>query len=469
MAGPFVSNVQDPEAWEGMPAPTSAGDPDEQMLKAARAGQDQSRAAAAAPQFFPASQRAAAAPVTETDPAKLGLMGLQREMGAGDETMSNAREMKDDPAFIDEQNKKLEIEQSMHDLQSHAQNPEYKVGFGTRLLRGLKGVGEGITTGKGALRGAIDPASVGGKAYGAPNDAYDTAMGKYDQAMATLEEQSGNTAANFKRVQDLRVARDKGLNEGAETYGRTVTGGADLAKLEDPGGKNALAVQTQTRRLNFANSDPILKKPGYTRSRYLATGEIQPAKEPTFEEQEYNRQVSGWKQTNPGQKMTPEIEQQIYSSVRKPGEAGGNDAVGAIVADATGKKQKFINGFDRQPDGSYLKKGAAKYGNRKEDDVLTPDQYAAKVEQFRLDANKELVKHGAEIGADGQVVRKATGPREAIPSAPGAPPAAPRPPMANQPPTPSAAAPAGAADMVKDKKGQWHYRDANKRDLGLVK
>ena len=91
------------------------------------------------------------------------------------------------------------------------------------------------------------------------------------------------------------------------------------------------------------------------------------------------------------------------------------------------------------------------------------------MEQFRLDANKELVKHGAEIGADGQVVRKATGPREGIPSAPGAPPAAPRPPMANQPPTPSAAAPAGAADMVKDKKGQWHYRDANKRDLGLVK
>lgn len=466
MAEPYASNIQDPDAWEGMPAPASAGDPDEQMLKAARAGQDQSRAAATAPQFFPASQRAAAAPVTvtETDPAKLGLMGLQREMGAGDETMSNAREMKDDPDFVDEQNKKLEIEQSMHDLQSHAKDPEYKVGFGTRLLRGLRGVGVGLETGGlgGAIHGAFNPDAIkGGKAYGAPNDAYDTAMGKYTQAMETNEEQAGNTAANFKRVQDLRVARGKGLNEGAETYGRTVTGGADLAKLEDPEGKNALAVQTQTRRLNFANADPILSKPGYTRSRYLATGEVQPAREGTFEEQEYNRQVGQWQRANPNQKMTPEIEQQIYSSVRKPGEAGGNDAVGAIVADATGKKQEFINNYDRQPDGTYLHKGAQKYEPHKEGDILDAATFAGRVDQFRLDANKQLVKHGAQIGADGQVVsRQATGANPAA-NAPAA--------AAKQPPTPTQPPPPAAHDMARTANGEWHYRDQNKRDLGPVK
>ena len=471
MAGPYVSNVQDPEAWEGMPAPASAGDPDEQMRNAARAGQDQDRAREAAPQLFPASQRASGAPVTaqpttETDPAKIGLMGLQRELNAGDETMASAREMQDDPRIEQLQQKRLTDEAN----KPNAESPDYKVGFGTRLLRGLKGAAEGIASGKGALPGVIDPAKVGAKAYGAPNDAYDTAVDKYNQTLATDDEMASNTATNFKRNQDLRVAREKGLNEGATTYGHTVTGGVDLAKLQDPEGKNALAIQTQTRRLNFANSDPILSKPGYTRSRYLATGEIQPAKEPTFEEQEYNRQVSGWNRANPGQKMTPEIEQQIYQSVRKPGEAGGNDAVGAIVADATGKKQEFINNYERQADGSYLRRGAPKYGTRKENDFLTPDQYAAKVEQFRLDANQALVKHGAEIGADGQIVRKSASLREAIPSAPGAPPAAPRPPAGNnQPPTPKEPAPAGTADMARDKKGQWHYRDAQKRDLGLVK
>jgi len=431
MDGPYSSNVQDPAAWEGMPAPSSAGDPDERMLEAARAAAALPRARAAAPQLFPASQRSAPTePATETDPAKLAGLGLQREMGAGNELMANSREMQDDPAFLASQQKTTTDELNRPDVST------YKPGFGTRLLRGLRGAAGGMMEGAGksgilgpaigALGGAINPASTGGKAYGAPTDTYDIAMNKYNQTLAADKEQSENVAANFKRAQDLRVARDKGFNEGGEAFGRTVTGGVDLAKLpgelenqQDPGGKDREAMQTQTRRLNFANADPILSKPGYTRSRYLATGEVQPAREGTFEEQEYNRQVGQWQRANPNQKMTPDVEQSIYQSVRGKSGAGdaGDAAVSAIVADATGKKQEFINNYDHQPDGSYLRKGAAMYemANRKAGDLLTPDQYAAKVDQFRLDANKQLAKHGAQIGADGQVVSR---------QAPGANPAA---------------------------------------------
>jgi hypothetical protein len=37
------------------------------------------------------------------------------------------------------------------------------------------------------------------------------------------------------------------------------------------------------------------------------------------------------------------------------------------------------------------------------------------------------------------------------------------------PPTPTAPAPDGAADMALGSDNQYHYRDANKRDLGVVK
>jgi hypothetical protein len=271
------------------------------------------------------------------------MQSLVREQGAGDKLMSTGNAMVDDPRVTALEQQKLKDEGA-------APNPgDYKPGFGTRLLRGLKGFGLGAAEGGifGAAAGAIDPALVkGGTAYGAPTDAYDVALAKNKQQVASDASQLETASADFKRAQDLRTAQEKAFEEGGQAFGRTVTGAtgqqdantkvaqlpidkekadAELqkAKNEDPATKLNLTQEQVNARTRFADAQRIPQ--GALRTRYILTGEIQPGREATADEIAVNRIAQTFTKEHGTPPKTVADWQGIYAAA-KGGTAANNPA-----------------------------------------------------------------------------------------------------------------------------------------------
>jgi hypothetical protein len=377
----------------------------------------------------------------------LGLEALKRSMALGQQSTDIASQVANDPG---PDLTALEADRTAHAMPTPYRDPQtgkvldsaeqYKPGVGTRILRGIDAVR------KGGVLAAFDPGSVGATPYGAPNQAYQTAEGVRQATLSSDDQQLKERMDAFK---DRTAARSKAgtdLRAGATSYNDAAKNAAELqnadtrqteadqkakdAKDNSPEGAAALSQAQFDQRGKQADA---LHLRGANRDLYMANGKIPDPRQATSEEVARSQALQVFRQKNGrGPATMDELnEVNAAASGRLKGE-GQDDPVGPIVADSTGKKQEFINNYARQADGTYLRNGADKFSVT-QGDKLTGAQYNQMVDQFRLDANTKLARHGAQIDATGQVQRRG--------------------PATPTPVTPASGPPPGATHVYKDAKG----------------
>lgn len=305
--------------------------------------------------------------------------------------------------------------------------PLYQPSGWQRFGRGLKSAAIGLVTGgiPGAVVGALDPGQIrGGTAYGAPNKEYEEDEQLRQGTLAQDQQRRTDLMNRFKTLTDEMSGRAKNLTATEPGYKDAGTIATDAQKQATDAAKEAREAQENSPEgkalekatVSQAEFDQRNKEAdrifgpgrgGTQRSLYLANGKLPDPRQATAEEIARAQAMNVFRRQNGRMPMTlDEINQVNASAAGRLHEAGSDDdAVGTIVADATGKKNEFLGQWVRQPDGNYLRSGAQKFSQNK-DDHMSANEFNAKVDQFRLDANKELEKHGATIDATGQVQRR---------------------------------------------------------------
>jgi hypothetical protein len=387
-------DLDDPELFNGLPLPaspvTSGGeDPDEvrlnmlspdsklrgQIENGMRRVPPGASVMAAIPgteqPSKPPSQVVAGAPTAPLPPAAkpaspyedAARQGLTGGLSAANRLMTTGDSMQDDPQIKQLQSQVQADESGM----PNAKAKEYRPGFGTRLLRGLKAAGIGAIAGgiPGLAAGALDPTLVGQRAYGAPNDSYEAALDASKRKTATDTESLTNAMANFKRQQDLRNDQSKTYNQAGEGFGKVTTGAVEQEGIpirqqqadtetaraqteaekvfnESPEGKLQITqgqLDERTRR-----ADSLKMPPGFMRTRFILTGEMQPGREATADELAVNRILQTYRQSHNGQgPATVNDWQDIYAAAKggtraAGGQESGNLRTAARIASARVKE-----------------------------------------------------------------------------------------------------------------------------------
>lgn len=277
---------------------------------------------------------------------------------------------------------------------------DYKPGFWGELKRGVANFAAGFG-------GHPEQAT----AYSAPNSRYQNLETDRTQRLLPAAEKSkADLLADFAAKVKAREDWSKGLTPVMADVNNAGKNAVDAqrAESESPEGKDRLKALEEKRRAE-AMSDPVLSKPvnAYQRSRYIATGEMQPAHEhePSFEEQEYGRQAAQWRMQHRGETMPEEVEQQIYQRVHgRAGEAaveGPNGEAPFTVQQAAAKGldavSAYTNLWTRTADGMNYR---SESGNS-----IPYNEYQAKVKELLSKANKDIARSGWEINDQGQLVK----------------------------------------------------------------
>lgn len=334
----WESGLDDPEAARGVPSLTSLLAPDENSATMGSMGGvgpgamgPQAVADTTAAKAPPAASPAAAptaAPTAPVPPSMADLSGsaLQSERGAAQSQLSDADKMTV-PAEIAQRRSQMEQDAAQS---PNASDPQYKVGFGTRVLRGLEGMAKGFADGKGAINGLFDPAAVGAKAYGAPNDAYDTALDAQKKKVAGDTQSYQDSLDDLKRTSDMVKQRQDALKAGGEGMGKVATEANAAQKIpidQQNADANTTRAQNEspeakglaeTAKIQARQNDPTAQamKPGYAKTRYILTGDIQPLHDTTAEEQNVAQLTSAWKRENPGKLPGTADLAKIYQQVK---------------------------------------------------------------------------------------------------------------------------------------------------------
>jgi hypothetical protein len=306
---------------------------------------------------------------------------------------------------------------------------------GRGVLGGLEGLAEhGIA---GAALGVVDPAAVGAKAYGAPNRAYSTAEAVNQQGLARVNSQE-------------------------ETAEKTYT--ADTARLKD-----LLASQADLTKAAAAGETADIKNQMAKVAQELV---------------EVRGRLADSAQSRADATQTRADAAMVAAnaSKEKADKAGGGGRAGAPSATPTTNQPKPLT--------QAQEIGLQKTKNKAVDAAqaaltsrgATPNKWAVQRAQqaFQTAQNEYEQAHGitedspahVTVGDDLVWTRGGVPLSQAEQKAPAqpAPAATTQHPKRPAPPTPTVPAPPGAADMqLSAADGQYHYRDAGKHDLGVVK
>jgi len=263
MAGDW-NTLGDPSQFQGLPFPaspiTASGeDPDEVRERlAAQAQMGNGHAGSVVPgtpTATPVQQVQPKLPNVESpgfnaDTARQSMTG---QLASGRDLTRTADQMQPDPQIAELEQKKMQDEAAT----PNAAN--YKPGFGTRLLRGLKGAGLGLAEGGifGMGVGAIDPGLVrGGTSYGDPTDAYDAALNKNKQLVAQDTESLSNAQANFKQAQELREKQLGGYKDSGEAFRGAGTTATTQEENETKGAQLPIDQEKADTERDKANNVP---------------------------------------------------------------------------------------------------------------------------------------------------------------------------------------------------------------------
>lgn len=399
-----------------------------------------------------------ATPAPPTTPTEYGMAGLgmldqnaqMATKAAGDIPTTNP-----DVDRLTAQRDKLATPPSLYDPKTGkmlSQTQEYdpatgqpisinpKPSVGQRIWRGVRGGLVGLAAGgiPGAIVGSLEPQDIpGGTAYGAPNSAFQKAETRRGQELGATDTDLDTSFKNWKDQVDAAKAKASEFRANAgigkdETTGATGMENAttDAQREKDTAANNSPAAKLQLNQDEFnQRQQRVATMPHLSplqKTLYMLNGKIPDPQQPN--EAEVNaaqaaRALTVFKMSHGGQgPKTLEDFNQIQSAARgmmdrgKSGDPNADDEVSSIVADATGKKQEFADQYERNADGSYSKKGT--YEDPKT--TISAQEFQDKIDQFRSDANTKLAKKGAQIDAQGKLVRSGA-PASAATPAGGAP------------------------------------------------
>lgn len=296
---------------------------------------------------------------------------------------------------------------------------QYKPSAWQRVLRGVEAFQHG------GVFGPLDPSAVGASPYGAPNSSYGRAEAARQGQLATTNQDLSDTVARFKRTTDARKDATNALNKGTTDYTNVAKTGGELetadtnqaredreATENSPAGK--AAAQTALNEATFTqrtkDADRIFGGPGkggQQRTFYMLNGKVPDPRQATESDIAYSGALKAFVKEHNRAPATLEEYNQVRaaSGGRLKDEYENSPEVQSIVAKATGDKQIFADQWERQPDGSYLKKGATKVRiNQKSGDRMEGNEFNSKVDQYRLDANRALARYNARMDEQGNVV-----------------------------------------------------------------
>lgn len=271
--GAMLSNLLNPpdeggqQAQQAAPDPRMAvpsGEPPNPVLKTRNP--QVAQAAPTVPASVTPNGAATGAPKTWADYVRAG---LDRGITASDQSQTALTGIQNQPT-AESTNAPLEARRSALSQPLNPNDPEYKPGIGTRIVRGIDAVR------RGGVLGAVDPADVGGTRYGAPNTQYqiDTQrraqqVGSLDQQMKeNIDTQKADTDRLGKIATDQRAQATTALDIGKTASAQeTAEHNDQLAQvrqqLADQGGTPKTYEQAV-----IASNDPNLPAP--KRAQYAA-------------------------------------------------------------------------------------------------------------------------------------------------------------------------------------------------------
>lgn len=187
-------------------------------------------------------------------------------------------------------------------------DPMYKEGTAGKVGRGFKGFAVGLARGgvPAALGGAVDPALVGQKAYGAPNSDYDIDDETRKAQLGLAQKQKLDALARFKMQADLRKQQDTASHDAGEIANATAklpneatTASADMLRAQS-GTPDAKQKESENQfKENQSRADKMGLK-GSQRTLYLANGKLPDPRQATAEDIGRAQATAAWHRDNPG-------------------------------------------------------------------------------------------------------------------------------------------------------------------------
>lgn len=373
------------------------------------------------------------------DTLSLGRQGITGALAAGKQASEVATQMQNDTgpdtSAIDARIKSESMPTPYRDphtgkVLESAQEAGYKPSVWGEIGRGVRGALVGGLTGgiPGALVGAIEPQDIrGGTAYGAPDKAYQSTEANREAALTSDQGQRAATLQNFKDLTDRRkgiagVLRDVATSENdagkqaaeltnastnqvkAQTEQQKADTEAATRKDNSPEGVAALTEAQFNERTKLADR---LNLQGSMRAILLANGKLPDPRQATAEEIARSQALRTFVQQNKRQPQTMDEINSINAAASgrlkdEGGESQPPAVVSSAVAAAVGKKEEYEKGLTRLPNGNYLKAGGDRHDTK---DVIPAAEYAQAVDQYRLDLNKSIAKHGWEMDPTGNMRR----------------------------------------------------------------
>lgn len=318
--GRFSENGNElpPGLYSGARSPSAARSPDTDLLN--NVPDSQYAAATGQPAGVPDGAGGAAGgtptPATSTvapaapDYAAAGFAGELRNLQQGDRTARMMEAQPSEAATI----APLQSTLAAASVPVDKRAKEYRPSVGQRILRGVQGYM------RGGVPGAVDPAAVGGKPYGAGNGDYDAEVARRAAVVTNTAQRIAQAQAAYKERQ--AQLKQQGETEEAQSlgYSRLPTGVAgqqnaasaaanakanqQRADQEDPVKKaaaTAVAQAAEFQRIQSQNDDPkslFNKLPLWAKIYRLGNNGKVPegikGREGTAEESMYQRVASAW-------------------------------------------------------------------------------------------------------------------------------------------------------------------------------
>jgi hypothetical protein len=375
--------------------------------------------------------------------------GIQR---AGTMAENFADKLQGQPTLA-ETLKPIQAQRTLPPQEYDPAHPEYKPSPGRRFMRGLEAVGEGVARRgiMGGLLGGLDPAAVGATPYSAPTREFSIAAKKQAAQQGSLDQQ----AATAEKAFTADTGRAKDIITSINDIGKNYAAGQNAQARMDTAAARADTARVAGQLADIKQQVADYQSQGKTPTTFEATSaawalEKDPAKKAALEAAlDYDRET--------------EIRKFQY----KPEDGEAHSAFRQSMIDSATEQIKAL-----QDKYTYNAKRNQYVNPNNPNDVLNPSEYTDKKNEIASKLDQQLGQKKmkplrvrfdpADAGAGKPTGRAA---QQTPAAAPATTPQAKRP----APPTPTIPPPDGAADMALGSDGQYHYRDAGKKDLGVVK
>ena len=334
-------------------------------------------------------------------------------------------------------------------------HPEYAPTAGRRIVRGIVGGLEGLSEHGifGALKGALDPASVGATPYSAPTRQFSIAAQRQAAQQGSLDQQATTAEKTFSED----TGRAKDIITSINDIGKNYAAGETAKSREDIAGARQETARVAGQLADIKQQVADFQGQGKTPTSYEATVAAAALEKDPARKAALNGAAKTMAAT--------ELKKFEYKAAA---DGGDKSQFRQSMIDAATEEVKTL-----QDKYTYDPRRNEYVNPNNPNDVLNPNEYTDKKNDIstKLDqqlGQKKMAKLGVRFNAADAGGGKPSG--DAARRAAAAGPAATTPQTKKPaPPTPTAPPPQGAADMALGSDGQWHYRDGQKKDLGQVK